>query len=67
MNITMDPILLISILNTKLRNEYPTLYDLCDDLDINQADLEHILGKNSYVYDEKLNQIKKGLKVKSTW
>lgn len=56
----MDPILLISILNTKLRNEYPTLYDLCDDLDINQADLEHILSKNNYVYDEKLNQIKKG-------
>ena len=62
MNITMDPILLISILNTKLRNEYPTLYDLCDDLDLNQADLEHILDKNNYVYDEKLNQIKKGIK-----
>lgn len=56
----MDPQLLISILNTKLRNTYASLYDLCDDLDINQADLELILETNHYQYDESLNQIKKG-------
>ena len=62
MNLSMDPQLLISILNTKLRNTYASLYDLCDDLDINQADLELILETNHYQYDESLNQIKKGLK-----
>lgn len=60
MNLSMAPELLVSILNTKLRNDYASLYDLCEDLDIHLDDLQDILKQHHYVYDEQQNQIKKG-------
>ena len=62
MNLSMAPELLISIFNTKLRNDYASLYDLCEDLDVHLTDLEAILLQHHYHYDEQQNQIKKGLK-----
>lgn len=55
----MAPELLVSILNTKLRNDYASLYDLCEDLDIHMDDLEVTLKRHGYHYDENQNQIKK--------
>ncbi len=59
MNLSMAPELLVSILNTKLRNDYASLYDLCEDLDIHMDDLEVTLKRHGYHYDENQNQIKK--------
>lgn len=58
MNLSMAPELLVSILNTKLRNHYSNLYDLCEDLDIHLTELEAILEQHHYHYDESTNQIK---------
>ena len=51
-----DPMILLSYVNTKLRDEYPSLDDLCDDLD---ADKEELLGKLAavnYTYSAEQNR-----------
>ena len=40
MQIPKDPFILLSYINTKLRDEYSSLEDLCDSLDIDQKQLE---------------------------
>ena len=35
-----DPVILLSYVNTKLRDDYPTLDALCDDLEADRAALE---------------------------
>lgn len=56
MNIPKDPFILISYINTKLRDEFPTLHDLCLSLDINRDELEYTLGTIGYSYFEKQNR-----------
>ncbi len=51
-----DPLLLMSVVNTKLRDFYPTLDALCDDLNENRAALEAKLAAIGYVYDEAGNR-----------
>ena len=51
-----DPLLLMSVVNTKLRDFYPSLEALCDDLNENRAALEAKLACVGYVYDEGRNQ-----------
>lgn len=51
-----DPLLLMSVVNTKLRDFYPSLEALCDDLNENRAALEEKLASVGYVYDEGRNQ-----------
>jgi len=58
MNIDIPSQLLVSILNTKLRNDYESLESLCDDLDVNQDDIIGKLAKDGYIYDDALNQFK---------
>ena len=58
MNINIDPNILVSIINMKLRNDYKTLYELCDDLDISQVELEEKLKLINYIYVEESNQFK---------
>ena len=38
-NIPQDPIILLSFINTRLRDQYASLDALCDDLDIDAAGL----------------------------
>ena len=38
-----DPIMLLSVINMKLRDFYPTLEALCDDMEINQEELTDAL------------------------
>lgn len=54
----MNPDILVSVINTKLRNNYQSLAELCDDLEINKVELEKILKKHDYFYLENINQIK---------
>lgn len=53
-----DPIMLLSYVNTKLRDQYNSLDELCDDLDYSKEELINILKCINYEYDEQLNQFK---------
>jgi hypothetical protein len=46
-----DPMILLSVVNTKLRDEYDSLDALCEDLDLDRAELEEKLGALGFVYD----------------
>ena len=47
-----DPMILMSFINLKLRDYYPTLQDLCDDLDVSVEDVVGPLTKAGFTYDE---------------
>ena len=53
-----DPIMLLSAINTYLRDEYGSLNELCRALDLGQEELTEKFKKIGYHYDEKLNQFK---------
>ncbi|MBJ2195796.1 MAG: DUF4250 domain-containing protein [Muribaculaceae bacterium] len=55
-NIPQDPIILLSFINTRLRDQYASLDALCDDLDIDAAGLCAKLAAVGYVYDPALNK-----------
>ena len=46
-----DPAILLSFVNTKLRDFYPTLDAMCEDMDIDREDIENALKKIGYVYN----------------
>lgn len=56
MNIPQDPMMLFSFVNVKLRDEYSSLEDLCDDLDINQEELLTKLKSVGFEYDPEHNR-----------
>lgn len=56
MTIPTDPIILLSFINTKLRDFYPTLDALCDDLNVDKNDIVNPLAQIGYIYDPKLNK-----------
>lgn len=51
-----DPMLCLSVVNTKLRDYYPNLDALCQDLNIEKAVLIEKLGSIDYEYDAGKNQ-----------
>lgn len=51
-----DPIILLSYINTKLRDEYKNLGELCDDLELQQSELTEKLSSIDYAYNEELNR-----------
>lgn len=53
-----DPIMLMSVVNTKLRDIYPSLERLCDDLDISEKELTDKLSAAGFTYDLEQNQFK---------
>ncbi len=55
-NITMDPQLLLSIVNTKLRNHYPTLEALCKDLNLDEEALKERLKSIEKTYHPETHQ-----------
>lgn len=58
MNIPKDPVMLLSFVNTALRDNYPGLEAMCNALDIKPYDIEEKLDKIGYHYDESQNQFK---------
>lgn len=54
----MDPYMLLSIVNLKLRDYYSSLDSLCEDLNIDKKILEEILNKKDFEYVESINQFK---------
>lgn len=51
-----DPMMLLSYVNTKLRDEYPSLDALCEELDLDRAALEETLGAVGFSYAEEQNR-----------
>lgn len=58
MNIPNDPVMLLSFVNMKLRDIYPSLEALCDDMDISESEITEKLRAVGYEYDSKTNQFK---------
>ncbi len=53
-----DPFICVSILNMKLRDQYPNLESLCDDLNLDLDALITNLKDHSFNYDPENNQFK---------
>ena len=53
-----DPVMLLSVINMKLRDTYSSLEDLCEDMDVSKEDIENKLKKINYEYDAQCNQFK---------
>ena len=51
-----DPIMLMSWVNMKLRDFYPSLENLCDDLEIDQKWLLETLASAGFEYNDALNK-----------
>ena len=57
--IPKDPVILLSFMNMKLRDNYSNLESLFDDLDVSGKEQEEIVEKlknMGYVYDSEKNQ-----------
>ncbi|NBI69084.1 DUF4250 domain-containing protein [Pseudoflavonifractor sp. 60] len=51
-----DPIILLSYVNTKLRDQYASLDELCDDLETDREELVRKLAAVNYTYNAKQNR-----------
>lgn len=56
MSIPRDPVMLLSYLNTQLRDNYPSLDELCRSLDLDELDIKIRLREINYEYDAELNR-----------
>ena len=56
MKLPEDPVMLLSFVNMKLRDQYVSLDDLCDDLNVLSVELEEKLGEIAYIYNAKENR-----------
>ncbi|MBO5087716.1 MAG: DUF4250 domain-containing protein [Lachnospiraceae bacterium] len=55
-NIPNDPMMLLSYINTKLRDDYSNLTLLCDDLELNINEITTKLSTIDYSYNKELNR-----------
>ena len=53
-----DPLMLLSVINTKLRDDYYDLNELCASLDIDRKQLEEKLKGAGFHYDEVSRQFR---------
>ncbi len=51
-----DPMILLSVVNTKLRDFYPSLEALCEDMQADQNEITEKLKMIDYEYDAVRNQ-----------
>lgn len=56
MNLPNDPMMLFSVINMKLRDEYPSLDALCNDMDIDRKQLENKLAQSGFEYSAQYNK-----------
>lgn len=55
-NIPNDPMMLLSYINTKLRDDYSNLQLLCDDMELNLEEITSKLSAIDYSYNAELNR-----------
>ncbi len=53
-----DPVILLSYVNTRLRDFYPSLDAFCRDLDVERDDVETALRAIGYEYDSGENRFR---------
>lgn len=53
-----DPYILLSIINTKLRDEDISLEDLCEKMNYELEKITQVLSSINYYYDKDQNQFK---------
>lgn len=58
MALPKDPIILLSYVNTKLRDEFTSLEALSDAMEVSPADIEEALAAIDYHYDTGKNQFR---------
>ncbi|MBQ0042878.1 MAG: DUF4250 domain-containing protein [Lachnospiraceae bacterium] len=51
-----DPIMLLSVVNTKLRDFYPSLKVMCEEMDESETVIKQTLESAGYHYSEEKNQ-----------
>ena len=55
-NLPHDPVMLLSFVNTQLRDHYVSLDAFCDAFSVNADDIQKSLGTIDYKYDATQNQ-----------
>lgn len=58
MPLPQDPFMLYSMVNMKLRDQYPSLDELCAAEDIDRPDLEKRLADAGFEYEPSANQFR---------
>jgi hypothetical protein len=58
MNLPKDKVMLLSVINTTLRDKYSSLDELCDSEGIDKEQLIKDLAEIDYEYKEEVNQFK---------
>lgn len=58
MKLPEDPIMLMSVINMKLRDNYKSLEELCDDYNVSLHEICEKLEKIGYRYNVEQNQFK---------
>lgn len=56
MNLPEDPMMLYSFINTKLRDQYPSLDALCDDLQVSKEEITRRLKRVGFEYNASKNR-----------
>lgn len=56
MSIPKDPMILLSFINTNLRDYYPSLDVLCHELELDKSKITEKLSSIDYEYDSTLNK-----------
>jgi hypothetical protein len=56
MNMPKDPVMLLSFVNTQLRDNYPSLDELCAAYMVEKKEITDKLAQINYAYDENKNQ-----------
>ena len=56
MSLPKDPIMLVSYINTQLRDNYTSFDDLCVSLDVDKNEIIEKLNSIEYKYNEELNK-----------
>ena len=51
-----DPIMLLSMINMKLRDQYASLDALCEDMDVPEDEIIRTLSEVGYEYSAQTNQ-----------
>ena len=56
--LAMDPNILVSILNMKLRDQYSSLEAFCEDINISEEEVIKKISSVDKIYDKETNQFK---------
>ena len=56
MNFPKDPVMLLSYVNTQLRDHYPSIEELCKACDVSMEEIDAKLASIDYRYDPETNR-----------